>query len=150
MTDDVIGPSATLTGGPAWDVGYLDEDVEGAVGVSSFISGPRASMMMKTGGTLRRWAMTKTQLIGAVSEKTGLPRTSVKAVFDAVMGAKGIVRSELKRGEKVTLAGFGTFYTRTRKARQARNPITGAAVKVGKRAYPAFKPSKGLKEALKK
>lgn len=97
--------------------------------------------------------MTKTELISRVAEKTGLAKTSVRAVLEAIVNSKpgnGVVATELKKGGKVTISGFGTFFLRVRKARQARNPKTGATVKVAKRSYPAFKPSKSLKEALKK
>jgi nucleoid DNA-binding protein len=62
---------------------------------------------------------------------------------------KGIITTCLRRGEKVIISGFGTFHVRERKSRQARNPKTGGKVKVPKRTYPAFKPSKTMKDSLK-
>jgi nucleoid DNA-binding protein len=56
----------------------------------------------------------------------------------------------LKNGENVIISGFGTFHIRVRKARKARNPKTGESVKVADRIYPAFKPAKSLKQALRK
>lgn len=94
--------------------------------------------------------MTKAELVAKVAEKSGLTKTSVRAIVAAMMDKKGLIPTELKKGGKVTVAGFGTFFLRVRKARQARNPKTGATVKVGKRSYPAFRASKGLRDILKK
>ncbi len=97
--------------------------------------------------------MTKTELIRKLADVTGLPQKDVRAVVDALIHArpgKGLISTSLKMGEKVTLSGFGTFHVRVRKARQARNPKTGAHVRVPDRIYPAFKPAKSFKDALKR
>jgi DNA-binding protein HU-beta len=97
--------------------------------------------------------MTKTDLIKKLAEVTGLPKRDVRAVIAALTHAKpgkGVIATSLKMGERVTVSGFGTFHTRVRKARSARNPKTGASVKVPERIYPAFKPAKSFKDALKK
>lgn len=97
--------------------------------------------------------MTKTELIKKLAESTGLPQRDVRAVIDALISArptKGVISGSLKRGERVTLSGFGTFHVRVRKARTARNPKTGSSVKVPDRIYPAFKPAKSFKDNLKK
>lgn len=97
--------------------------------------------------------MTKTEVIKKLAEATGLPQRDVRAVLDALIHArpgKGIIATSLKTGERVTLSGFGTFHTRVRRARSARNPKTGTSVKVPDRIYPAFKPAKSFKDALKK
>jgi DNA-binding protein HU-beta len=96
--------------------------------------------------------MTKTELIRKLSDVTGLPQKDVRSVLEALTDAKpgkGIITTSLKQGGKVIISGFGTFYVRERKSRQARNPKTGGKVKVPKRFYPAFKPAKTLKDALK-
>jgi DNA-binding protein HU-beta len=94
--------------------------------------------------------MTKTELIKQVADSTGLSQRDVHSILEALAGPKGAVATTLKKGSKVIISGFGTFHTRKRKARRARNPKTGGAVKVPKRRYPAFKPAKTFKEALKK
>ena len=97
--------------------------------------------------------MTKTELVRQVSEYTGLPLKSVRAVLDALTNPdprQGLVAASLKHGQKVVISGFGTFYSRTRQSRKARNPKTGGKVSVPKRRYPAFKAARSLKEALKK
>ncbi len=97
--------------------------------------------------------MTKTELIEKLAAITGVPKRDVRAVIDALTltrPGKGLISTCLKNREKVTIAGFGTFHIRVRKARKARNPKTGESVKVAERIYPAFKPARSLKEALKK
>lgn len=97
--------------------------------------------------------MTKTELVKALSGATGLSQKDVRTILEALTlpkPGKGIIATSLKRGDKVIISGFGTFHVRERVARKARNPRTGGTVKVGKRRYPAFKPAKSFKEALKK
>ena len=94
--------------------------------------------------------MTKTELVRNVADATGLSQRDVRSILEAIASPKGVVSSTLKKGGKVIISGFGTFCTRERKARKARNPQTGGSVKVPKRRYPAFKPAKKLKDALKK
>lgn len=93
--------------------------------------------------------MTKSELIRKIAEKTGISKKDVKQVVEAMFRpGKGIISITLKEGEKVTISGFGTFHTRERSARIARNPKNGKEVKVERRLYPAFKPAKVLKESL--
>lgn len=66
----------------------------------------------------------------------------VDFVFDTITEA-------LKKGEEVSIAGFGVFVTKQRKARTARNPRTGEAVNVPATTVPRFRAGKGLKEAVK-
>jgi DNA-binding protein HU-beta len=97
--------------------------------------------------------MTKTELVRQVSEYTGLSLKSVRAVVDALTNPdprQGLIAGGLKRGQKIVIAGFGTFYARTRQSRKARNPRTGGKVSVPKRRYPAFKAARNFKAALQK
>ncbi|MCR4947077.1 MAG: HU family DNA-binding protein [Lachnospiraceae bacterium] len=89
--------------------------------------------------------MNKTELIAAVAEKTGLKKTESGKAVDAVVAA---ITEELKKGDKVTLIGFGTFETRSRAARTGRNPQTGKEIKIKASKAPAFKAGKALKEAV--
>lgn len=66
----------------------------------------------------------------------------VDAVFDSIEKC-------LKKGEEVSVAGFGTFVVKQRKARTARNPKTGATVQVPATRVPKFRAGKGLKDAVK-
>ena len=65
----------------------------------------------------------------------------VSAILDEMVEA-------LRRGDRVELRGFGTFSVRLREARQGRNPRTGAAVAVGKKAVPFFKTGKEMRARL--
>jgi DNA-binding protein HU-beta len=64
---------------------------------------------------------------------------------DALVGA---VKSSLKKGQMVTLVGFGSFYVGKRAARTGRNPRTGAALQIAAARVPKFRAGKALKEAL--
>lgn len=90
--------------------------------------------------------MNKTELISAVAEKTGTSKkiadSTVNAVFD-------IIAESLKKGEKVSLIGFGNFEVRERAARDGKNPRTGEKIKIAACKTPAFKPGKALKDTIK-
>ena len=60
-----------------------------------------------------------------------------------------VITSALKKGEKVTWTGFGTFEVRSRAARMGRNPQTGAPLHIAASKTPAFKAGKSLKDAVK-
>ena len=65
----------------------------------------------------------------------------VDGLFDAIIGS-------LKKGQEVSVAGFGIFSVKSRAARMARNPKTGEQVKVAAKKVPKFRPAKGLKDAI--
>jgi DNA-binding protein HU-beta len=60
----------------------------------------------------------------------------------------GAVRTSLKKGQMVTIVGFGTFYVGKRAARSGRNPRTGVAIKIKAAKVPKFRAGKALKDAL--
>ena len=88
--------------------------------------------------------MNKAELIEALANRLGDKRTAGNAL-DAVLAE---VQSAVAKGEKVSITGFGVFEKRTRAARMARNPRTGAAVRVKKTAVPAFRPGTGFKQIV--
>jgi DNA-binding protein HU-beta len=87
----------------------------------------------------------KAELIDAVASATEFSKseatTAVDAVFDAITAA-------LKRGDSVTLVGFGTFSISERSARTGRNPRTGEAIRIDASRAPKFKAGKGLRDAV--
>ena len=89
--------------------------------------------------------MNKTELISKIAEDTGLSKVSAAAAVDSFI--EGITKS-LKKGQPITFVGFGTFKTAQRKARTARNPQTGASIKIPKRRVVRFSAGKALKTAL--
>lgn len=90
--------------------------------------------------------MNKTELIAAVAEKADLSKKNAEVAVAAVIDS--IVES-LKKGDKVSLLGFGTFEVRERAARTGKNPQTGEAIKIAATKAPAFKAGKAFKEAIK-
>jgi nucleoid DNA-binding protein len=90
--------------------------------------------------------MNKQDIIAKIAKDTGLPKTTAAAAVDSIID--GITRS-LKKGDSVSFVGFGTFKVSNRKARLARNPQTGAAIKIPKRRVPRFSAGKALKQAVK-
>jgi DNA-binding protein HU-beta len=90
--------------------------------------------------------MNKQDIIAKIAKDTGLPKTTAAAAVDSIID--GITRS-LKKGDSVSFVGFGTFKVSNRKARLARNPQTGAAIKIPKRRVPKFSAGKALKQAVK-
>jgi DNA-binding protein HU-beta len=90
--------------------------------------------------------MNKEQLVERVADKTGATK---KDATDILNAALDMVSGSLKKGEKVTLVGFGTFLVRKRKARDGRNPQTGAKIKIPAKRVPAFTAGKELKAAVK-
>ena len=89
--------------------------------------------------------MTKTDLIAAVAEKTGMSKKAAEAAVTAVLSS---VSEKLAAGEKVSLFGFGTFEVRERAERAGRNPKTGEVVTVPACKYLAFVSAKAVKEKL--
>ena len=88
--------------------------------------------------------MNKTELIAAVADKAGL---SKKDAEKAVKAFTDVVASELKKGEKIQLVGFGTFEVSERAAREGRNPQTGKSMKIKASKNARFKAGKALKDA---
>ena len=91
--------------------------------------------------------MNKTELVEVVSSKAGVTKTEAQKVVTATLDA--IVQGVVADG-KVMLRGFGTFETRQRSARNGRNPRTGEVIKIKATKAPAFKPGKGMKDAVAK
>lgn len=89
--------------------------------------------------------MNKSELVAAVQKATELKKKDAEAAVTAFVDT---VKDALKKGDKVQLIGFGTFESRQRPARTARNPRTGEEIKVKASKAPAFKASKAFKDAL--
>ncbi len=89
--------------------------------------------------------MNKGELIDEVAKVVSTKKEAQIAV-DCVLSS---ITNALKKGEDVTLTGFGTFKVVKRKARKGRNPYTGEAIKIKATKAPKFTPGKSLKEAVK-
>ena len=90
--------------------------------------------------------MNKNELIESVASATGESKRTVNDVVNATIDQ---IQSQVKKGERVSLPGFGTFERRNRSARTARNPRTGEEIKVAATKVPAFKPGAGFKDSVK-
>jgi len=91
--------------------------------------------------------MNKAALIGMISKDAGITRVQATTALDTFFGG---VTSSLKRGQRVTFVGFGTFGVNKRKARIGRNPQTGAAIKIKAKKAVKFKAGKELEKQLNK
>lgn len=89
--------------------------------------------------------MTKGELVDKIATDAGISKAAaekaLKAFIDGVTGA-------LKKGDKVSLVGFGTFDTSKRAARKGRNPQTGAEIQIKASTVAKFKAGKSLKDAV--
>jgi len=90
--------------------------------------------------------MTKAELIEKIASGVKLTKTDASKALDATLDA---IKGVLKKGQKVTLVGFGNFSVSKRKARKGRNPKTGEEIKIAAAKVPKFKAGKGLKDAIK-
>ncbi len=90
--------------------------------------------------------MNKAELANEIAKKTNLSKAksweTLNAAFDSIKVA-------LKKGQKVSLIGFGSFSVRNRKARMGRNPKTGESIQIKARKVPAFSAGSKLKNSLK-
>ena len=91
--------------------------------------------------------MTKTELIAMTAEKTGMSKKDAERAVNAALEA---ITAELTAGNRVQLAGFGIFETKTRQARTGRNPKTNETIEIPASTSVAFKASKTLKDAVAK
>jgi nucleoid DNA-binding protein len=89
--------------------------------------------------------MNKGDLINEVAKVVSTKKEAQEAV-DCVLSS---ITKALKKGDTVTLVGFGTFKVTKRKARKGRNPQTGEEIKIKASKAPKFSPGKSLKEAVK-
>lgn len=89
--------------------------------------------------------MTKAELIDAIAKDC----KSSKAVAEKALNATtSAIAKCLKKGDKISLTGFGTFTISRRKARVGRNPQTGAEIKIKATKVPKFKPGQALKNLV--
>lgn len=91
--------------------------------------------------------MTKTELIDKISSGAGLSKADASRALDTTLDS---IKAALKKGQKVTLVGFGTFGVTKRKARKGRNPRTGQVINIPAAKTPKFTSGKALKDAVKK
>ena len=91
--------------------------------------------------------MNKTQLIAAVAEAASMSKKDAETAVSAVIAS---ITNSLANGEKVQLAGFGTFEVRERGERVGRDPRTSQEITIPASKAPAFKAGRALKDAVNK
>ncbi|GAB4357274.1 MAG: DNA-binding protein HU-beta [Gammaproteobacteria bacterium] len=89
--------------------------------------------------------MNKTDLIEAIAESADISKAAATRALDAVTSS---ISDALRKGDQVSLVGFGTFLVRERAARSGRNPKTGETINIAASKVPAFKAGKALKDAV--
>lgn len=89
--------------------------------------------------------MNKAELVEAIATGTGLTKTKSAEVVESFVES---ITGALKKGDKVTLVGFGTFSTSKRKARKGRNPKTGAEINIAGKTVAKFKAGSELSKSV--
>jgi DNA-binding protein HU-beta len=89
--------------------------------------------------------MNKAELVDAVAGAANLSKADAGRAVDAVVES---ITKALKRGEQVSVVGFGTFAVKHRASRSGRNPRTGETISIAASNVPGFKAGKGLKDAV--
>jgi len=89
--------------------------------------------------------MNKSELVDAVAENADLSKAAAGRAVDAMVD---VISDTLRKGDQVTLVGFGTFLTRQREAREGRNPRTNEKIHIKASRVPSFKAGKALKDAV--
>ncbi len=84
-------------------------------------------------------------MIEQIAQAAEVSKSAAERAVDALVSA---IKTSLRKGEMVTLVGFGTFYVGKRKARAGRNPRTGEALKIAAAKVPKFRAGKALKDAI--
>jgi len=87
----------------------------------------------------------KADMIEQVARSAEISKSAAERALDAVITA---VKASLKKGNMVTLVGFGTFYVTDRAARAGRNPSTGETIRIRAARVPKFRAGKALKDAI--
>ncbi len=89
--------------------------------------------------------MNKSELIDQIADAAGISKAAAGRSLDATTEA---ITKALKKGDMVTLIGFGSFYVGKRAARSGRNPRTGETIKISAANSPKFRAGKALKDAV--
>jgi DNA-binding protein HU-beta len=89
--------------------------------------------------------MNKAELIEAIADAADLTKADASRALDGMVNA---ITGALKKGDTVSLVGFGSFLVKERAARQGRNPQTGKTITIAAAKIPSFKAGKALKDAV--
>jgi len=98
---------------------------------------------MATAATTKR--MTQTDIINHLADKSGMKKADAKEFFTALAA---LATSEVQKNGEFTLPGFGKLVKATRKAREGRNPATGATIKIPAKTTVKFRLGKAMKDSI--
>jgi len=90
----------------------------------------------------------KQGLVAAVAKRLGITKAKANEITDLFFAPTGIIASELKRGSRIAISGFGSFEGRKRAAREWRDPRTGKSVSIKASVVPAFRVSRALRDLI--
>jgi nucleoid DNA-binding protein len=93
----------------------------------------------------------KTEMAEKLARQADISKAKAAEIVEIIFSTKpgdGIIAVELDAGSKVNITGFGNFSTKSRSARQGRNPATGATIMIPAKKYAHFAPAKGLKDRV--
>lgn len=90
--------------------------------------------------------MNKAQIVDQLSTEHSISKTQAEGMLNSTLE---IIKKSVKKGDVVTLVGFGSFFKAKRKARKGRNPQTGAELKIPAHSVPKFRPGMEFKKAVK-
>jgi DNA-binding protein HU-beta len=90
--------------------------------------------------------MNKAEIVNHLAKEHSVSKTQAESILNSTLD---IIKKSVKKGDVVTLVGFGSFYKAKRKARKGRNPQTGAEIKIAAHSVPKFRPGLEFKKALK-
>ncbi len=90
--------------------------------------------------------MNKAQIVDQLAKENEISKAKAEEILN---GTLEIIKKSVKKGDVVTLVGFGSFYKAKRKARMGRNPQTGATIKIAASNTPKFRPGMEFKKAVK-
>ena len=95
--------------------------------------------------------MNKTEMAQKLAKKADISQAKAGEIIDHIFSTKdgeGIIAVELDAGRKISIAGFGSFTTKSRSARKGRNPATGEEIQIPAKKYAHFSAAKGLKDRV--
>jgi len=90
--------------------------------------------------------MNKAQIVEQLAKQHSVPKTQAESMLNSTLE---IIKKSVKKGDMVTLVGFGSFFKAKRKARKGRNPQTGATLKIPASNVPKFRPGMEFKKFVK-
>ncbi len=94
--------------------------------------------------------MNKQELVATVAKRLGLTRAKANEITELFFAPTGVIASELRRGGRVAISGFGSFEARKRATREWRDPRTGRSITIKASMMPVFRVSRALRDLINK